>query len=85
MKHENGNRARCLITTASIQQTGAQDVVASDGFKLVDKSGPGPSSISARAVLTATSVVGGGLPAMRLPSRQKLPDSLLRLSHCSGE
>jgi Cytochrome P460 len=29
----------CLITTAGVQQTGAQDIVAFDGFKLVDKNG----------------------------------------------
>jgi hypothetical protein len=37
---------RCLLTNVSIQQTGPQDVVASDGFKLVDKSGRSPSSTS---------------------------------------
>ena len=31
----------CFLATVSIQQTGAQDVVASDGFKVVDKSGRG--------------------------------------------
>ena len=29
----------CLITMAGVQQTGAQDMVAFDGFKLVDKTG----------------------------------------------
>jgi len=29
----------CLIAVAGVQQTGAQDVVSFDGFKLVDKTG----------------------------------------------
>ena len=59
---ERRTALRCLMTTGVSSRTGARDVVASDGFKLVDKSGRGPQQHLPSAVPTAISVVGVGLP-----------------------